>query len=88
MPEYYDFVNAVELSPLILAECKARVIRDLNEGRTSTALAYGLGAMYAAARGRAAEPAAAEEQLRRLAVPLAGHPSNVEWWKPQKVSRG
>ncbi len=75
----YDFVNDLELSPLILAECRTRVLRDLNEGRTATALAYGLAALYDAASGYPTKPRIAEERIRVLAVPLAGHPSSVNW---------
>lgn len=78
MPEY-DFINPVELSPLILAECRTRVLRDLDAGRTSTALAYGLAALYDAATGYPSRPTIAEERLRALAVPLAGIPSSVNW---------
>jgi len=78
MPEY-DFVNPVELSPLILAECRTRVMRDIDEARTSTALAYGLAALYDAATGYPRQATTAEEQLRALAAPLAGCPSSVNW---------
>jgi hypothetical protein len=75
----YDFVNPVELSPLILAECRTRVMRDLNEARTNTALAYGLAALYDAATGYPLRATTAEERLRSLAVPLADCPSSVSW---------
>lgn len=75
----YDFVNELELSPLILAECRTRVLRDLNDARTNNALAYGLAALYDAATGYPTRPYIAEERLRMLAVPLAGHPSSVNW---------
>lgn len=86
MPEY-EFVNHVELSPLILAECRVRVMRDLHEGRTSMALSYGLQALYAAAIGYPTERVYADEQLRLLAVPLAAHPSSVEWTHRAPVDR-
>jgi hypothetical protein len=75
----YDFVNPVELSPLILAECRVRVLRDINEARTSHALAYGLSALYDAATGYPVRATTAEERLRSLAVPLAGCPTSVNW---------
>lgn len=75
----YDFVNLVELSPLILAECRTRVMRDLNDARTNNALAYGLAALYDAATGYPPQRTIAEERLRALAVPLAGYPSSVNW---------
>lgn len=75
----YDFVNPLELSPLILAECRTRVNLDLDEARTSEALAYGLGALYDAATGYPLQATTAEERLRALAVPLADCPTNVQW---------
>lgn len=75
----YEFVNDLELSPLILAECRTRVVRDTNESRTSNALVYGLAALYDAATGHPTRPHIAEERIRMLAVPLAGHPSSVNW---------
>lgn len=75
----YDFVNPVELSPLILAECRTRVMRDLHEARTNTALAYGLSALYDAATGYPLRASAAEERLRLLAAPLADSPTSVNW---------
>lgn len=85
MPEF-DYVNPLELSPLILAECRVRVVRDLNESRTSTALTIALATLYAVARGLPVDPRHAEEQLRRLAVPMAGVPSNVIYTGPVAVA--
>lgn len=78
MPEF-GYVNPVELSPLILAECKTRVMRDLNQVRTNTALADGLAALYAAAVGRPVAREHADQVLRRLAVPLARCPTSCDW---------
>lgn len=78
MPEY-GYINAVELSPLMPAECRTRVLRDLNEGRTNTALACGLSALYNAAIGWPLAREHADMMLRRLAAPLAGCPSSVNW---------
>ncbi|HEY9413149.1 MAG TPA: hypothetical protein VIQ30_00185 [Pseudonocardia sp.] len=78
MPEF-GYVNPVELSPLVLSECRIRVMRDMDENRTSTALAIALAALYNAASGYRVDPAWAEEHLRRLAAPMAGEPSSVEW---------
>lgn len=78
MPEF-GYVNPVELSPLTLAECRIRVMRDLNESRTSTALTIGLSTLYNVAAGIPVEPQHADQQLRRLAVPMAGLPSSVNW---------
>ena len=78
MPEF-EYVNPLELSPLHLAECRVRVMRDLDEARTSTALTIGLAALYSAAVGSPVAARHAEEQLRRLAVPMAGVPSSVDW---------
>lgn len=75
----FEYVNPVELSPLHLAECRVRVMRDLNESRTSTALTIGLAALYNEAVGAPADARHAEQQLRRLAVPMAGVPSSVDW---------
>lgn len=78
MPEF-GYVNPVELSPLILGECKTRVLRDLNAVRTNNALAAGLAVLYAVAIGWPAQASEADQMLRRLAAPLAGHPSSVDW---------
>jgi hypothetical protein len=75
----FGYVNPLELSPLHLGECRVRVMRDLNEARTSTALTIGLAALYNVAVGAPDDARHAEEQLRRLAVPMAGHPSSVDW---------
>lgn len=75
----WEYVNPVVLSPLILAECRFRVMNDVDERRTGLALAIGLSALYNAAIRFPLEPEHAQEQLRRLAVPSAGSPSGVHW---------